>query len=241
MDVKRFTWDIVDTNSWLIVENNRGLLFDVVFDEKLFDAVRNLDDLTVVLTHCHFDHICGLNTLREINPDIKVIATSLCSESIGSEQKNLSSIADAFMAFYLKNDIETMDAGEYRRKLESVDGFTCLPADETFDSELKFEWEGHNVELSQYSGHSPDSLIATLDGKYMFSGDTILGIPTATRLPKGSTSKFWTETIPRLEALVTVIEEVFPGHGDSGKLIDMINCNERPERFKYHPRNKQIE
>ena len=227
MEIKRYTWDIVDTNSWLIEENGRGLLFDVVQSDDLFDEVRKLDHLTVVLTHCHFDHICGLNALRKITPNIKVIATSLCSESIGSEQKNLSSIADAFMAFYLKNDIETMDAGEYRRKLESVDGFTCGPADETFDNEMTFEWEGHSVNLSQYSGHSPDSLIATVDGKYMFSGDTILLIPTATRLPKGSTKKFWNEDIPRLKELVPVIEEVFPGHGDSGKLADMIELNEK--------------
>lgn len=224
--IQRFTWDVIDTNSWLIKENGRGLLIDAIYNDDLFDEVRKLEHLTIVLTHCHFDHICGLNTIRKINPDTRVIATSLCSESVGSEQKNLSSIADAFMAFYLKNDIETMDAGEYRRKIDEVDGFTCEPADETFDDEMTFDWEGHKVELTQYSGHSPDSLIATLDGKYMFSGDTILGIPTATRLPKGSTSKFWNETIPRLKELVSVIEEVFPGHGDSGKLADMIELNE---------------
>lgn len=234
MVIKLYTWDIVNTNSWLIEDNGRGLLFDAVFNDTLFDEVRKLEHLTVVLTHCHFDHICGLNFLRKTNPNIKVIATSICSESIGSEQKNLSSIADAFMAFYLKNDIENMDAGEYRQKLESVEGFTCEPADETFDNELEFNWEGHSVELSHYRGHSPDSLIALLDGKYMFSGDTILGIPTATRLPKGSTSKFWNDDIPRLKKLVPFIEQVFPGHGDSGKLGDMIELNERARNYKNH-------
>ena len=226
MEIKCYKWDIIDSNSWLITENNHGLLFDVILNEDLFEAVKALDSVWVVLTHAHYDHIVGLNRLRLLRPDVKVYATSLTSEFIGSDHKNLSSVADAFMTFYLKNDIETMDSAEYKKKLTAVDRFTCMPADVTFDNETDFEWEGHSVNLSQYCGHSPDSLIATLDGKLMFSGDTILGIPTATRLPKGSTSRFWNEDIPRLKALAAVIEKVFPGHGEPGNLSEMIELNE---------------
>ena len=227
MEIQCYKWDIIDSNSWLVTENNNGLLFDVILNEDLFEAVNGLDSILVVLTHAHYDHIVGLNRLRKLRPDVKVYSTSLTSEFIGSEQKNLSSIADAFMAFYLKNDIETMDSADYKKKLTAVDRFTCMPADETFDNERSFEWAGHSVSLSQYSGHSPDSLIATLDGNLMFSGDTILGIPTATRLPKGSTSKFWNADIPKLKTLVATIEKVYPGHGDPGNLGDMIELNER--------------
>lgn len=227
MEIQCYKWDIIDSNSWLVTENNNGLLFDVILNEDLFEAVNGLDSILVVLTHAHYDHIVGLNRLRKLRTDVKVYSTSLTSEFIGSEQKNLSSIADAFMAFYLKNDIETMDSADYKKKLTAVDRFACMPADVTFDNEIDFEWEGHNINLSQYCGHSPDSLIATVDGKLMFSGDTILGIPTATRLPKGSTSKFWNDDIPKLKTLVAKIEKVYPGHGDPGKLGEMIELNER--------------
>ena len=230
MEIRHYKWDVVDSNSWLVVENDHGLLFDVIFSEELFEALKELDSVLVVLTHAHFDHVVGLNRLRMLRPDVKVLATSLTSEFIGSEQKNLSSIADAFMAFYLKKDIETMDSTDYKNKFKDVDGFTCKPADMTFDNEMNFDWEGHSVYLSQYSGHSPDGLIAILDGKFMFSGDTILGIPTATRLPKGSTSKFWNNDIPRLKTLASTIEEVYPGHGDPGKLSDMIELNEKARK-----------
>ena len=230
MEIRHYKWDVVDSTSWLVVENDHGLLFDGIFSEELFEAVKELDSIMVVLTHAHFDHVVGLNRLRMLRPDVKVLATSLTSEFIGSEQKNLSSIADAFMAFYLKKDIETMDSTDYKSKFKDVDGFTCKPADVTFDNEISFDWEGHSVYLSQYSGHSPDSLIAIMDDRFMFSGDTILGIPTATRLPKGSTSKFWNNDIPRLKTLVSTIEEVYPGHGDSGKLSDMIELNEKARK-----------
>ena len=225
--IEQFVWNIVDSNSWLVTENDHGLLFDTIFNEGLFDAVKSLKSIQVVLTHAHFDHVVGLNRLRMLRPDVKVIATSLTSEYIGSEQKNLSSIADAFMSFYLKKDIETMDSTDYKNKFIDVDGFTCNPADVIFYHEMNFEWQGHNVNLSQYKGHSPDSLIAIIDGRFMFSGDTILGIPTATRLPKGSTSKFWNADIPKLKTLVATIEKVYPGHGDPGNLGDMIELNER--------------
>lgn len=81
--------------------------------------------------------------------------------------------------------------------------------------------------LSQFFGHSNDSIIAVVDDKYMFSGDTVLSNPTVTRFAGGSTKNFWNDDIPRLKDYIPYIEIVFPGHGGVGRLCDMIEINEK--------------
>ncbi|MBO6266423.1 MAG: hypothetical protein J6M57_10515 [Acidaminococcaceae bacterium] len=65
----------------------------------------------------------------------------------------------------------------------------------------------------------------------MFSGDTLLPIPTVTRLPGGSTARFWEEDIPKLEKLANQIDMVFPGHEMPGRLKDMLAMNMEPTRY----------
>lgn len=232
MIIETYTWEIVDVNSYLIREGDKAILIDAVENDSLYEAVREIKELTVILTHCHYDHIAGLNHLREIKPDLKVCATTTCSEYVGDPNRNLSSISKEFMSFYLKQDVDEMEDCEVKRKINEITGFSCDPCDITFDDEMTIDFEGHSIVLTRFYGHSNDSLIAVLDDKYMFSGDTILGIPTATRLPKGSTRKFWNEDIPRLEKLTDAIDTVYPGHGKPGMLVDFIGVNERPEKFK---------
>ena len=217
MEIRQFVWDVVDSNSWLIVENHRGLLVDAVDADALYQAVRELDDLTIILTHCHFDHICGLNRIRELRPDVKVLATALCSEKIGSKYRNMSSTATAFMAFYNGSYYETAP-------------MECSPADVTFSERHSFLWCGHCVELIPVHGHSDDSLIARID-HCLFIGDTLLSIPTVTRFPSGSSKRFWTEDVPLLKKLAD-IDQVYPGHGKQGELCGMLNGNTPPEKYR---------
>lgn len=220
MEIEQYIWGIIDSNSWLTVEEGNGLLIDVVDSEELYETVQSLRSLTVILTHAHFDHIAGLNKLRELKPDTKVFCTQKCNEYLGSIYRNMSATATAFMKFYKggnKGDIV-------------IDPFTCDAADVTFLHQMEFRWCGHDIRLEAFYGHSNDSLIAVMDGKYMFSGDTILPIPTATRFPCGSTKRFWQEDIPRLKTLN--IDMVYPGHGCSRRLEDMIAMNKMPERYR---------
>ncbi len=219
MEKKQFVWDMVDSNSWLIKENNNGLLIDAIDSYVLYEELIQLESLTIILTHSHFDHIIGLNRIRELIPDAKVITTRLCSDNLGNVYKNMSSSATAFMVFYSgRNDVE-------------IAPFSCDPADEVFDKEYVFGWNGHRIELLSFHGHSMDSLIAIVDGQIMFSGDTLLSIPTVTRFPSGSTARFWEEDIPRLKKMNGEML-VYPGHGKSGKLADMLAVNKKPERYR---------
>lgn len=217
MEIKQFVWDIVDSNSWLMVDGNCGLLIDAIDSEYLFEAIADLDELTIILTHSHFDHIAGLNQIRKIKQNITVISTKICSENIENKYRNMSASATAFMTFYNRSGIE-------------IKPFICKPAEITFESEMEFLWRAYKIKLESFFGHSNDSLIVIIDDKFLFSGDTLLSIPTVTRFPGGSTAKFWEEDIPNLQKMD--VEMVFPGHGTSGNLTDMIEINTRPERYK---------
>ena len=219
MKIKQFTWSVVDSNSWLITEKNHGLLIDAIDNEDLYSALESLETLNIIITHSHFDHICGLNRIKKLKPDAVVYATKQCSLNIGNKYRNMSASANAFMTFYKGEAFSG-----------NIDPIVCVPAEKIFEGNMRFEWQNHEVKLESYYGHSNDSMIAIIDDRYMFSGDTILSIPTVTRFPGGSSARFWQEDIKKLETMK--MEEVFPGHGMSGSLEDMLAINIIPEKYK---------
>ncbi len=219
MQIRQYVWDVVDSNSWLIKEKNQGLLIDAIDSEVLYRELEVIEKLTVILTHSHFDHICGLNRIRDLKPDVKVYATRQCSYNIGNKYKNMSASASAFMTFY--------DGSPFAGIIEPI---ICQPADLVFEGYLNFRWQNHDIALKAFYGHSNDSLIAIMDSECMFSGDTLLSIPTVTRFPGGSTARFWREDIPELEKME--VGKVYPGHGMQGNLESMILCNKKPDKYK---------
>ncbi len=63
--VYQFVWDYIDSNAYVVVKGQEALVIDPV-DTKEFWAFlkdRAIQRATVVLTHGHFDHITGLNSL----------------------------------------------------------------------------------------------------------------------------------------------------------------------------------
>lgn len=224
MEIRKFSGKIVDANSYLIVEGNKGLLIDAVASEDMFGEIQAIDELTVIITHCHFDHISAINDIRRLLKNVKVISSVKCSEKMGSPSKNMSSTANIFLDFYNnKNGNGTI--------LDKLEPFSADEADEVFDEELSFEWGKHNILLKSVYGHSDDGIIIVLDEDCLFSGDSLLGIPTVTRFPSGSTRKFWEHDMPLFESLNDKMI-VYPGHGDLGMIRELIKINVKPARYR---------
>lgn len=217
MEISQYTWNIVDSNSWLLREGRHGLLIDAVEHDELYNAVKEADDLTIILTHAHFDHISGLTSIRALRPDAVVISTAKCSEFLGNTHRNLSSVATAFMAFYKGEGCERV----------AIEPFVCAPSDQVFEKKKRLDWHGHEIELISVYGHSADGLLALIDKETLFSGDTLLRIPTITRLPGGSSKLFWEEDVPKLKEM-TGATRVYPGHGEPGDLLEMLSVNHEP-------------
>lgn len=227
--IQRFIWDVIDTNTYMLLEGDKALIIDPVNSGELFSALEHVELVDIILTHGHFDHVSGLNRVRKIVNSTRVMCTAECSENIGNVYRNMSAVAEPFLTFY--NQKRGLDDNS-SEVIKSIDSFVCNPADVVFDYDFELKWNDHNIKLTRCFGHSKDSLLALLDGRYLFSGDTLLKIPTSTRFPGGSTSKFWKEDYPLLESLSSSVEIVLPGHGETGSINEMLAVNVKPERYR---------
>ena len=206
-----FQWNYIDSNMYVLIENERMLIIDPVITEEVvcFFTKQKVDEIWIVLTHEHFDHINGVNWLKE-HFVCKVFANMVCAEAIQSESKNLSD----------KSDVILMFNSDIRNRNISILPFRCS-ADIIFDNSSDFNWQNHFIELITTPGHTDGSICIVLDQMYIFTGDTLLDVPTITRLPSGSKKKFEQITLPILKNFKT-IEKVYPGHGKFGKLDKML-------------------
>ena len=153
----------------------------------------------ILVTHEHFDHICGLNQIRK-SFGCKVIAQAECSKNIQNSKKNLSAYANTLMCL----------TGESHKK--PVSPFICESADLTFNDNFSFEWEGNTVCIFSTPGHSPGSACISIKNM-LFSGDTILQSKPIYRLPGGDRAKYKSITIPKIHEILNRETIVYPGHG----------------------------
>jgi len=180
--------------SWAYVLNAPGSLRALVIDPAdrvsgivaAYLAGLRCQKATVILTHEHFDHMSGVNRLRE-SMETVLIASRACSEAIPDPTRNLSRYA----------------IGE---------DLCCGPADVICDDEIThFDWEGFPVEVLLTPGHSPGSVCVAVDGR-LFTGDSLLAAtPTVVKLPGGSRSD-----LERSLALLYARfagAPAYPGHG----------------------------
>lgn len=230
LEVKKITWDFLDSNMYILQEGNHYLVIDPIDNDATFKIAVNAASVTIFLTHEHFDHICGLNTLRDIceckyennyrvnkmnegtffrNSDDSigssfccVIASEKCSVRIQNTKANLSVYADTL--------------GELSGKPihRNIKPFKCNEANITFKDSFLFHWMGHSVELFSTPGHSAGSSCALVDN-LLFVGDKVLENNLMVRFPGSSKALFKNVARVLLEKLLIKTSVVYPGHGNS--------------------------
>jgi hydroxyacylglutathione hydrolase len=149
-------------------------------------------ELLIALTHEHFDHMSGVNRLRERFRST-VVASAISSQSITDPKKNLS------------------------RYLLGVD-IQCAGADVTWErGDFELEWNGMRIALMATPGHSPGSACIAI-GNMLFSGDTIIHrTPTVIKLPGGNRLQL-RQSIELLCARFSPQTMVYAGHGPPFRL-----------------------
>jgi len=196
----------IDSNSFVIYEQGKNSC--IVIDPGTEDCAelieffekRSITPAYILLTHEHFDHIWGVNKLKE-KFDCKLICSSVCSERIVARKKNMSVFYDQV-------------------------GFETAPADiVTEDIQNQLEWNEHKIIFIPAKGHTKSSICILID-KNLFTGDTIIrNTKTVIKLPGGSKS----ELLESLSALRLRFYNkhvmIQPGHGESF-LFDEIKDQE---------------
>ncbi len=207
MQILSFPGQYIDERMYLLQSGNRVILIDAVRNEEADAYLKQLcpEDIWIILTHEHVDHIYGVNDLREKFP-CRVLCSQVCGAAIGSPTLNLARYQEVI--FGRDKSCPDLDH-EYQ-----------CSADQTFEGTYSFDWQGHSFRLLETPGHSKGSICILLDEDAVFTGDTLLkNDPVITRLPGGDRNAYRQKTLPFLRSLPPDIC-VYPGHGEAGMLKD---------------------
>lgn len=199
MNIRRYESDLLSSNMYIIEEEGHAVVLDPFRDITM---LRGLTVDRIILTHEHYDHISGVNLLREAT-HAPVFCSKICAENIQDSRKNL---ADHFKEFCELQSWIKLD------KISGLDPQYSCKADVLFEQEAVWKWREHEWFLFEMPGHSMGSIGILLDGANFFSGDSLMkNTKIELRMPGGSRKKWREIGEPRLNQLPTGIR-VYPGH-----------------------------
>lgn len=205
----------LDERMYTLISGGECIVVDPNNDGEQISFLHSIKQkrITVILTHCHYDHISGLNNLQS-EFDCTVIGTDICLRNIENPRRNLSRYGNlVYMAHGFSKD-----------EAQDIEPFACH-GDVAFEKEHSLDFNGHRMLLKVFPGHSPDSIFIFLDDNIIFTGDnlipetpTCLDSPGADRGIYNSLTKLFLQSLPG----ETV---VFPAHKDHGLLEDILRTH----------------
>lgn len=206
--VHRFSMPVIDSSMYVIPGEASCLVVDPCISESAEALLREWKprECLVLLTHEHYDHISGVNRLRELLP-CRVVCTEACAALIGNPRKNFAAYSAAL--------VMTKTEREQAEFIRFVDPqYTCR-ADWAYERQAELRWEDLTLTLREAPGHSPGSQIIEIGGRWYFTGDSLIpGTKVITRFPGGSQKAFEEITRPLLERIQPG-SALFPGHGEA--------------------------
>ena len=204
--VYRFAMPVIDSSMYLVPADGSCLVVDPCISEEAEKLLRELriESCLVLLTHEHYDHISGVNWLRERLP-CQVVCSESCAGRIADPKKNLAAY---FKAIAVQKD---------KSEKAGLEGFLepryACRADRTYTGRLEICWENLTLNLREAPGHSPGSQLIEVGKHWYFTGDSLIPeTPLVTQLPGGSRKLYEEKTRPCLEA-ISPGSILFPGHG----------------------------
>ncbi|MDH1882704.1 MBL fold metallo-hydrolase [Empedobacter falsenii] len=190
--LQKFENTPIDSITYIISNpsNNKAIIIDpgTENDARIIDFLKesNLELEFIFLTHEHFDHILGVNFLRNNFPEVKVISSQKTSERLPNPKKNLAIFHNQINLIVEESDL-IIEEGD----LQMID--------------LKFK-------VFKTPGHTDSSISLKINDSF-FSGDFLLqGTRIVTNLPTGS-KKQYQESIEKYKEMLNGLT-IYPGHGE---------------------------
>lgn len=179
---------------------NKVWLIDIGDVEPVFKFLeeRKLTVAGVFLTHGHFDHFYGLQSLAEHFPDCKVFATAYTKQAIASVELNLSTKCEKPIRYEGDNVLVVQEGDEF----------------------VLFEGEP-SIHIYEVPGHNPGCM-AMIVGDYIFTGDAYIpGLGVKDFVPYANKE----QARQSMERIIKLSEDkmIFAGHQvDTIPLIDVV-------------------
>ena len=216
LDVYRFLYEPVDSNMYFIPFEDTGIVFDPNEDDELPQLFEQFGTkrVEIILTHEHYDHITGVEWLQGL-----IEAPVFCQEACGQALATNKGNSPRLVALVQRSKDAEDGGHRYEDFMAHVKTFH-IKADKTFSEQTTLSIG--DIELDCYStpGHSPGSACYILDGRYVFTGDSLIqNTPTITRFKTSNRDEFENITRPFLRSLGKNML-VFPGHGEPFKISE---------------------
>lgn len=190
MKLERLTLRLLSENCYIYYNNGECIIFDPGSDFEYIKAYidkHNLKVNSILLTHCHFDHIGAVSQLKK-HYNTKV----MCHQE---DLMNLNT-ANRSMEYYGLGSIE----------IPEIDKFVI-------DNEL-IPFQDTVIKVIHTPGHTKGSVCYYMEqDKYLISGDTLfLESVGRTDFPGGSHEELMDSIQNKIYTLPNDVT-VFPGHG----------------------------
>ncbi len=191
MIVKQYIAGPIDANNYLVADekSKEAVLIDCSEQvQKILDDVKELGLKVkyILLTHGHFDHVMGVNSMKEA-----LGAKVLINKKDEKQLEMTQTILKTFGIFVEKNP-------EYDKYIDK-------------NTELKIG--DIPIKIFETPGHTEGGLCYLIDGK-LFSGDTLFrNYVGRTDLPGGNYAKL-ENSIKNILYKLPEETEVFPGHNE---------------------------
>ncbi|MCM1367375.1 MAG: MBL fold metallo-hydrolase [Roseburia sp.] len=206
MEILRLVLGQMQTNTYIITEGDSAVVVDPSCSAQTIlntAAQKNAKIECVLLTHAHFDHIGAVAELQRLGAKVYMSALDC----------GISALNDEFAEFFDIENTVSFDADAIVK-----DGDVLMLS-------------GHEYKVIATPGHTPDSVCYILDGRIVFSGDTLFKMSVGrTDFRYGNVS----EMERSLEKLFALKGEyaVLPGHGDATTLDFERKHNPYVNRYK---------
>ena len=157
MKIEKIVNKIAQENTYLLSNSTSHLIIDPGSDSSALLERLKITDKTlsaILLTHAHFDHIMGLNELREHFPDVPIYLHSAEKEWMKNPKLNAS-------LFFLGTAV------------------TGPEADYFYEINQFYDIDAFKFQVLETPGHSIGgvSLLFTLENEFfVFSGDALLSL-----------------------------------------------------------------
>ena len=190
MTVKKISLGRLSVNSYMISSDKAAIVIDPGADSTVLeDFLLNAADKEklILITHCHFDHIAGAQSLRQ-KTGVKIAISSAENPLLSDTYVNLS---DEFSA-----------------------GVAPFSADMLLEDMQRFSVGDIDFTAYLTPGHTPAGMCFFACG-CLFSGDTLFkGTVGRVDLPRASAELLY-DSLRKINRIFDENTIVYPGHGEA--------------------------